>query len=89
MFDTALNSLCILICGLAVILSVISILRTDNLATRIVAGAAGVCVLVCRWSITLMVWSFIEATLTLAGLALGLILGVLLLGFMIRMLFRW
>ena len=89
MFDTALNSLCILICGLSVILSVIFILRTDNLATRIVVGAAGVCVLVCRWSITLMVWSFIEAALTLAGLALGLILGVLLLGFMIRMLFRW
>lgn len=89
MFDTALNSLCILICGLAVILSVISILRTDNLATRIVVGAAGVGVLVCRWSITLMVWQFISAALTLAGLALGLILGVLLVGFMISMLFRW
>lgn len=89
MIDTTLNSLCIFICGLTVILSVIFILRNDNLVTRAIIGAAGVGVLLCRWSITLMVWQFIEAVLTLAGLAIGLVVAVLLMGWMISMIFRW
>ena len=89
MIDTTLNSLCIFICGLTVILSVIFILRHDNLVTRAIIGAGGVGVLLCRWSITLMVWQFIEAVLTLAGLAIGLVVAVLLMGWMISMIFRW
>lgn len=89
MIDTTLNSLCIFICGLTVILSVIFILRNDNLVTRAIIGAIGVGVLLCRWSITLMVWQFIEAVLTLAGLAIGLVVAVLIAGWMISMIFRW
>ena len=89
MVETTLNSLCVLICGLDVILTVIFILRNDNLVTRAIIGAVGVGVLLFRWSVTLMLWQFIEAVLTLAGLAIGLVLAVLFIGGLLSLMFRW
>ena len=49
MFESALGNLCIVICGMTVLLSAFFIWRTETLPNRLIVAAAAALVLIFRW----------------------------------------
>ena len=47
MFESALGNLCIVICGMTVLLSAFFIWRTETLPNRLIVAAAAALVLIC------------------------------------------
>ena len=52
MFESALGNLCIVICGMTVLLSAFFIWRTETLPNRLIVAAAAALVLIFRWQIS-------------------------------------
>ena len=59
MFESALGNLCIVICGMTVLLSAFFIWRTETLPNRLIVAAAAALVLIFRWQISMMIFSLI------------------------------
>ena len=55
MFESALGNLCIVICGMTVLLSAFFIWRTETLPNRLIVAAAAALVLIFRWQISMMI----------------------------------
>ena len=49
MFESALGNLCIVICGMTVLLSAFFIRRAETLPARLIVAAAAALVLIFRW----------------------------------------
>ena len=56
MFESALGNLCIVICGMTVLLSAFFIWRTETLPNRLIVAAAAALVLIFRWQISMMIY---------------------------------
>lgn len=52
MFESALGNLCIVICGMTVLLSAFFIWRAETLPNRLIVAAAAALVLIFRWQIS-------------------------------------
>ena len=64
MFESALGNLCIVICGMTVLLSAFFIWRTETLPNRLVVAAAAALVLIFRWQISMMIYQIVESRYT-------------------------
>ena len=74
MFESALGNLCIVICGLTVLLSAFFIWRAESLAVRLIVAAIGVAVLLFRWQISMMIYQFVASIFSLIALFVGVVL---------------
>lgn len=74
MFESALGNLCIVICGLAVLLSAFFIWRTEILSTRLIVAAAAMLVLIFRWQISMIIYQFVASIFSLIALFIGIVL---------------
>lgn len=74
MFASAIENLCIVICGLTVLLSVFFIWRAESLAVRLIVAAAGSAMLIFRWQVSMMIYQFAVSVFTLIALVVGAIL---------------
>ena len=74
MFESALGNLCIVICGMTVLLSVFFIWRAESLAVRLIVAAIGVAVLLFRWQISMMIYQFVASIFSLIALFVGVVL---------------
>ena len=73
MFTSALGNLCIVICGLTVLLSAFFIWRAESLTARLIIAAVGAAVLIFRWQISMMIYQFV-ASISLIALFIGIVL---------------
>ena len=73
MFESALGNLCIVICGMTVLLSAFFIWRTETLPNRLIVAAAAL-VLIFRWQISMMIYQFVASIFTLVALFVGVVL---------------
>lgn len=74
MFESALGNLCIVICGMTVLLSAFFIWRTETLPNRLIVAAAAALVLIFRWQISMMIYQFVASIFTLVALFVGVVL---------------
>ena len=74
MFTSALGNLCIVICGLTVLLSAFFIWRAESLTARLIIAAVGAAVLIFRWQISMMIYQFVASIFTLIALFIGIVL---------------
>lgn len=65
MFTSALGNLCIVICGLTVLLSAFFIWRAESLTARLIIAAVGAAVLI---------YQFVASIFTLIALFIGIVL---------------
>ena len=72
MFESTLGNLCIVICGLTVLLSAFFIWRTETLPNRLIVAAA--LVLIFRWQISMMIYQFVASIFSLIALFVGVVL---------------
>lgn len=89
MFTSVLENLCIFICGIDIIVTLLLIWKTDALQTRLLIAAGGIAILFFRWNISLMIYQFFSAVLTLAGILICAVFVIALIFWMISLLFRW
>ena len=68
MFESALGNLCIVICGMTVLLSAFFIWRTETLPNRLIVAAAAALVLIFRWQISMMIYQFVASIFSLIAL---------------------
>ena len=64
MFESTLGNLCIVICGLTVLLSAFFIWRAETLPN----------VLIFRWQISMMIYQFVASIFSLIALFVGVVL---------------
>ena len=74
MFTSALGNLCIVICGLTVLLSAFFIWREESLTARLIIAAVGAAVLIFRWQISMMIYQFVASIFSLIALFIGIVL---------------
>ena len=74
MFESALGNLCIVICGMTVLLSAFFIWRTETLPNRLIVAAAAALVLIFRWQISMMIYQFVASIFSLIALFVGVVL---------------
>lgn len=74
MFESALGNLCIVICGLTMLLSAFFIWRTEILPTRLSIAAAAMLVLIFRWQISMIIYQFVASIFSLIALFIGIVL---------------
>ena len=79
MFTSALGNLCIVICGLTVLLSAFFIWRAESLTARLIIAAVGAAVLILRfaifrWQISMMIYQFVASIFSLIALFIGIVL---------------
>ena len=74
MFESALGNLCIVICGMTVLLSAFIIWRAETLPARLVVAAAAALVLIFRWQISMMIYQFVASIFSLIALFVGVVL---------------
>ena len=74
MFTSALGNLCIVICGLTVLLSAFFIWCAETLPNRLIVAAVGAAVLIFRWQISMMIYQFVASIFTLIALFIGIVL---------------
>ena len=71
MFESALGNLCIVICGMTVLLSAFFIWRTETLPNRLIVAAAAA---LFRWQISMMIYQFVASIFSLIALFVGVVL---------------
>lgn len=75
MFESALGNLCIVICGMTVLLSAFFIWRAETLPNRlIVAAAAALGADLPAGQISMMIYQFVASIFTLVALFVGVVL---------------
>lgn len=74
MFESALGNLCIVICGMTVLLSAFFIWRTETLPNRLIVAAAAALVLIFRWQISMVIYQFVASIFSLVALFVGVVL---------------
>lgn len=74
MFESALGNLCIVICGLTMLLSAFFIWRTEILPIRLSIAAAAMLVLIFRWQISMIIYQFVASIFSLIALFIGIVL---------------
>ena len=74
MFTSALGNLCIVICGLTVLLSAFFIWCAEPLPNRLIVAAVGAAMLIFRWQISMMIYQFVASIFTLIALFIGIVL---------------
>ena len=72
MFESTLGNLCIVICGLTVLLSAFFIWRAETLPNRLIVAAAAALVLI--WQISMMIYQFVASIFSLIALFVGVVL---------------